>query len=371
MRSVQKKYLFLVVAISLLFLGWGKDGHIIINRGASYSFNNQMSYFYSWVDSITAHASDADYRKSSVPGEDIKHYIDIDNYPEFLVNGYITQNLDSLKMQHGTWFVEDQGVLPWAILWTLDSIKASFVRRDFHKAMLHSADLGHYVGDACMPLHITKNYNGQLTNQYGVHSRFESSMISRYKGEIIFGGDSIEYISDKTGFVFNLIYGNYKYVDSLLRADSLAKAVTGSNSSTAYYAAMWSYSKPFTIGLFKRASNVLANLIYSIWVDSGRPEPTTELAENDLISGGFELGQNFPNPFNPVTRIRYSLGEKGNVVLRVFDQLGREVSTLVNGEREAGEHITEFHGNELPSGIYYYRIESGAKSEVRKMLLLK
>ncbi|HPO55017.1 MAG: T9SS type A sorting domain-containing protein [Ignavibacteriaceae bacterium] len=371
MKDFKKKHLLLVVLASLLFMGWGKDAHLIINGRTGLSFNGEMSYFLGWVDSLAAHASDADYRKSWDPTEDIKHYIDIDNYPSFVANGYIIQDIDSLKMIHGAWFVENQGILPWAILWTMDSIKAALGRGDFHRAMLHAADLGHYVGDASMPLHITRNYNGQYTGQSGVHSRFESSMISRFKNEILFEGDSIEYIANKRDYVFSLLYENYKYVDSVLKSDSLAKAITGSTSNSAYYAAMWSYAKPFTVRLMKRASNSLAELLYTVWVDAGRPLPLTAISSELAEVKGFGLRQNYPNPFNPTTVIKYIIEMRGLVSLKIYDLSGREVSELINKEMEEGEYTEKFDGSGLSSGVYFYQLETPGKREVRKMVLIK
>lgn len=85
----------------------------------------------------------------------------------------------------------------------------------------------------------------------------------------------------------------------------------------------------------------------------------------------YELAQNFPNPFNPNTSIRFTLPETGNVKLTVFNLLGQEVATLVNGVKEAGTHIINFDAEGLNSGVYIYRIESGSFNEVRKMTLIK
>lgn len=86
---------------------------------------------------------------------------------------------------------------------------------------------------------------------------------------------------------------------------------------------------------------------------------------------GYRLYENFPNPFNPVTRIKYSLEKTGNVILKVYDMLGREVSTLVSGIQNAGEHTVGFDASALTSGIYIYKIQSGSFSAVKKMTLIK
>lgn len=83
------------------------------------------------------------------------------------------------------------------------------------------------------------------------------------------------------------------------------------------------------------------------------------------------LLQNYPNPFNPSTRIRYSVANEGHVSLQVYDLAGREVATLVNGERLPGEYIVEFAPKRVASGMYVYRLQAGPFSETRKMLFLK
>ena len=85
----------------------------------------------------------------------------------------------------------------------------------------------------------------------------------------------------------------------------------------------------------------------------------------------YALGQNYPNPFNPTTQIEYSLPKQSFVTLKVFNLLGQEVATLVNDVKTAGVHDITFNGENLPSGIYYYRINAGDYTDVRKMILVK
>jgi len=85
----------------------------------------------------------------------------------------------------------------------------------------------------------------------------------------------------------------------------------------------------------------------------------------------FKLDQNYPNPFNPSTTIKYSIPENGHVKLAVFNMLGEEVSTLVNGQFEAGFYETNFDASNLPSGAYIYRLEAPGSVQIKKMLLLK
>jgi hypothetical protein len=86
---------------------------------------------------------------------------------------------------------------------------------------------------------------------------------------------------------------------------------------------------------------------------------------------GFELSQNFPNPFNPTTTIKFSIPQASLVTLKVFDISGKEVITLVNERRDAGNYDVSFNGAGLSSGMYFYRINAGSFTKVMKMVLVK
>ncbi|MDD5360507.1 MAG: T9SS type A sorting domain-containing protein [Ignavibacteria bacterium] len=85
----------------------------------------------------------------------------------------------------------------------------------------------------------------------------------------------------------------------------------------------------------------------------------------------YKLTQNYPNPFNPTTQIKYSIKTNGLVTLKVYDLLGKEVTTLVNEVKTAGSHTVDFNGANLPSGTYIYRMESNGFTDVKKMILVK
>jgi WD40 repeat protein len=91
----------------------------------------------------------------------------------------------------------------------------------------------------------------------------------------------------------------------------------------------------------------------------------------DRVRDGFVLSQNYPNPFNSTTVVSYQLPGPGDVRLVVFDVLGREVSFLVNESMGAGYHETEFDASNLPSGVYFYRLQTGGHVETKRLLLLR
>ena len=81
--------------------------------------------------------------------------------------------------------------------------------------------------------------------------------------------------------------------------------------------------------------------------------------------------QNYPNPFNPSTLISYQLPASMYVTLKIFDILGREIKTLVNEQQNAGKHSVQFNASNLSSGVYFYRIEAGQNTDIKKLLLIK
>ena len=91
----------------------------------------------------------------------------------------------------------------------------------------------------------------------------------------------------------------------------------------------------------------------------------------DLTPAAFVLQQNYPNPFNPQTTIKFNIPRSGSVTLKVFNVLGKEIGTLINGRLEAGEHQAIFDASNLPSGIYFYSLQTGGIHQTKRMIVQK
>ncbi len=94
-------------------------------------------------------------------------------------------------------------------------------------------------------------------------------------------------------------------------------------------------------------------------------------SKQPVIPSDFSLSQNYPNPFNPVTKINFAIQKQGLVTLKVYDMLGREVASLLNETKAAGNYTVEFDASKLSSGIYFYKLQSGSFTSVKKMVLVK
>jgi YbbR domain-containing protein len=108
--------------------------------------------------------------------------------------------------------------------------------------------------------------------------------------------------------------------------------------------------------------------IHNFWMGSATSNVT--LTSNE-VPGGFYLGQNFPNPFNPLTNIYFSIPESQSVKITVSGFLGKEVAVVVNEKLKAGSYKADFDASNLSSGVYFYRLETEEFSQVRKMSLVK
>lgn len=359
----------IVAIFAFLFAGWGGTGHYNISNNSSLSFNQQMEQFNQWTSVLAEHASDADIRKGWDPDEGPRHYIDIDNYDEFFTEGRIPQTLDSAIMLHGNYFVYSQGVLPWATLKTYDSLVACFLREDWDQAVLFASDLGHYVADGHMPLHITRNYNGQYSNNSGIHSRYESTMINAYISQITYSGQPISFVENTNQYVFDYLYANYQYVDSVLLADDYAKSISGNTNSSAYKQALWEYSHDFTTKMFEDASHALAELIYSAWTEAGSPLMSSAAITENFQQKKFSLSQNSPNPFNESTQINFSLDERMQVNLKVMNHLGQTIDVIADDVMDAGEHSLTWVPQTKVKAVYFLVMENDNDREVRKMVI--
>lgn len=332
-----------------------------------------MMQFLVWASDLSYHASDADYRKDSDTSEAPKHYIDIDTYQDFVVDHRILQDWDSITNAFGYANVINEGILPWATVTTYDTLRNCFARQDWNKAMLTAADLGHYVADGHMPLHITKNYNGQLTGNTGIHSRYESTMIGNYSSQIVYNGDTnLQVIQNVNQYVFNYIYNNYKYKDSVLIADNLAKtAAGGSTTSSVYTLNLWNKTKGLTILLFQNASHALAELIYTAWVNAGSPAYTpNNISENHAkkLITDFQM---FPNPVSDLSTIEFSLKENtDNLNLSILDMNGKTIETLINSKYEAGDYRIKWQAGNMAKGNYFCVLKTSKSSNTIKFIYI-
>jgi len=103
----------------------------------------------------------------------------------------------------------------------------------------------------------------------------------------------------------------------------------------------------------------------------GRTYGTVDVRDDEIVANKFELSQNYPNPFNPTTKISFNIAKASNVTLKVYNSIGQEVATLVNGMKAAQAYEVTFDASRLSSGVYFYTLNAGDFTQSRKMMLIK
>jgi len=358
--------IFFVINVAF---SWGGAAHKLINLKAVMHLPNSMTTLKADSAFYQAHASDPDYRKdysdTSFFAEYLRHYIDIDKYPNY---HNLPRNLDSMFLIYGRDYTRSNGTLPWAIKMVLDSLTAQFVQGNSAKIETTMSDLGHYVGDGYQPLHCTENYNPS-----GLHSRYETQLINRFETYLTISQDSAQYIASPLDYIFSFIYQSNALVDTLIAADAAAKTASGWNGigtpPETYYDSLWVLTQYFTTAQIQQATVSLASLWYTAWFNA---QVILAVRESELpLPVDFALKQNYPNPFNPSTHIQFTISHTQFVSLKVFDVIGKEIAVLIDNVKQPGTYDVPWDANKFPSGTYFYRLQSGATTQTRKMVLMK
>lgn len=261
--------LLTLLILTLLLCSWGGSGHSYISGKSSTFFAQDMLNYADWETELTSHASDADDRKNWDATEAPKHYINFEKFTSFMTTGRVVQTVDSANSVYGSSFLNTNGYLPWATVTCYENLVDAFSRNDMTDIIYYAGDIGHYAADGHMPLHLTENYNGQLTNQTGVHSRIESTMISNYLSQISITPGHAVYITDVNSYIFSYCYRNFAYVDSLLDADAGAYAISGSYSNPNYYPSLWSRCNRQIKAMFQNGAQAIADLILTAAINGG------------------------------------------------------------------------------------------------------
>jgi hypothetical protein len=251
---------------------WGERTHEIINRSAVERLPEPArSAWAPLAVSLGRHASDADHRKGSRPGERPRHYIDIDFYDEPPFSD-VPRDLAELVRRHGKDVVERWGVVPWAVEECYRMLVLSLARGDWSSAGAWAADLGHYVADSHQPLHCTMNYDGQKSGNDGIHVRFEVHMMDRhFREEEIPRLESLPDLDENpVEACFTWIAEAHRGVAPLLAADDVARAADP-HYGDRYHAALWNETSAVAARQVASAVHDLAALYLAAWEEAGSP----------------------------------------------------------------------------------------------------
>ncbi len=275
----------LLIIPLLLCTSWGFFAHRRINQLAIFTLPIEMINFYKTGSRyVIEHAVDPDKRRYIDTLEAPKHYLDVENYEN---------NIDSIPAKwttalakYGEKKLNTSGIVPWQIERTYYSLVSAFKSRDSLKILKYSADLGHYIGDAHVPLHTTHNHNGQLTKQHGIHAFWESRIPELFAGRYnLLIGRAI-YIENPLKAAWVILKQSHAAVDTVLRfeaelnlsfsADQKYSFSRRGNSilkqySSAYAKAYQDKMKGMVEKRMRAAILAVGSFWYSAWVDAGQP----------------------------------------------------------------------------------------------------
>jgi hypothetical protein len=266
---------------------WGFFAHKRINRMAVFTLPPSMIGFYKkHIEYITEHAVDPDKRRYSDEEEACRHYIDLDHYgahpfdsvPKWWKNAVAKYSEDTLKAY---------GIVPWHIEKMMYRLTEAFKEQNLDRILYLSADLGHYVGDAHVPLHTTENYNGQLTGQRGIHGFWESRLPELKASDYDYFTGRAKYIEKPIDAAWEAVKGSFTAKDSvlLLEAELNKKFPVDrkyayeqrGNTTVKVYSAEYSEAYNTMLnGMVERrmraSIEMVGSLWYTAWVDAGQPD---------------------------------------------------------------------------------------------------
>lgn len=286
---------------------WGFYGHKRINRMAVFTLPPELFTFYKQhIEFLTDHAVDPDKRRYAAKGEAERHYIDIDHY--------VHHGEDPFTVVPKTWkaavekFSEDTlkayGIVPWHIDVMVKRLTYAFKDKSLDRILQYSADLGHYVGDAHVPLHTTENYNGQLTNQKGIHGFWESRVPELFAEEYDYLVGRAKYVDNVLDKAWDVVKQSHYAVDSVFKFELELTEQFDSDKKYSFehrgQVIMKVYSQEFSRAFANKLDHMqerrmrasihtAGSLWYTAWVNAGQP---------DLTNIGEEISDDYKSKMN-------------------------------------------------------------------------
>ncbi len=267
---------------------WGFFAHQKINYYGVFLLPPGMIGFYkSQIAFLSSHAVDPDKRRYAVPAEAPRHYIDLDHYGTLPYDSLPRRWDDAVAK-----FTEDSllahGIVPWHIQVIQGRLTRAFREKNLAGILKYSAEIGHYIGDAHVPLHASSNHNGQKTNQVGIHGFWESrvpELLAETTFDFFIG--KAEYLSQPAQYIWQRVLESAAAADTVLLYEQQLTARFPANRKYAFEerngVVVRQYSAAYTRaynellnGMVERRMRLsilsVASFWYTAWVDAGQPD---------------------------------------------------------------------------------------------------
>ena len=289
---MKKTLLPLLLAALVLAHGtagaWGFFGHRTITQVAVYELPITMQAFYfRHMTELVRLSTAPDERRNDDPTEAPKHFIDIDHYSEINPFGKMPQQYDKAVEKYSADTLKKYGTLPWVVLDAKQTLTEAFRQHDTTAIIRLSAELSHYVSDAFVPLHTTINYDGQLTDQKGLHSLWESQLPERFINDYKLDGEPAKYVKDPQSTIWMVLQQSYGFlgetfdraskIEKVMKADVRYTFVHRYGKTTRRYSDAFADEYEKGVGgmvayRLKGAPTLVSSLWLTAWQDAGKPD---------------------------------------------------------------------------------------------------
>ena len=282
--------LFLLLSLYQQSFCWGFYAHKKINYYAVFLLPPEMIAFYKQnIDFLSEHAVDPDKRRYTVKEEGARHYIDIDHYGTYPFNE-LPHNWDSAVTKFSIETIQQNGIVPWWLQTMAYRLTEAFKQKNVSGILKLSAEIGHYLADAHVPLHASSNHNGQLTGQRGIHGFWESripELLAENKWDFFIG--KAEYIKNPSDFIWKRVLESAAASDTVLKYEQQLTSRFPPDEKFSFEnrngVIIRQYSTAFSIaydqllkGMIERRMRqsilAVASFWYTSWVNAGQPDLT-------------------------------------------------------------------------------------------------
>ena len=271
-----RRTIFIILAlIPILIFSWGRKVHYYTTlRAMNILSTNFGVTFKSSIDYVADNASLADQWKMYDRNEGPNHYCDYENFLS-RKKSYLDQPFKTAVRMYGVDFLRDNGTVIWALDEYYKLLVRALEEKNFSSALVYMAIVSHYIEDIHQPFHTTRNYDGQLTGNVGIHARYEINMMDLFWEPKVL--DSYNKISEFDGknprfFAVSIIKDSSRYVNGILKADCIARDKTNRVYNDEYLKILWDNTSKMTNERTGLAAERVAGFILAAWKAAGSPE---------------------------------------------------------------------------------------------------
>ena len=266
---------------------WGFYAHQQINRLAVFTLPvEMMPFFKKHIGYLTDNAVNPDKRRYAIVGEAPRHFIDLDAYADTSF-AILPRSYREAIDRYGVDTLALHGIVPWQIQLTKYQLTEAFKQHNVRRILRIAADLGHYIADANVPLHTTRNYNGQLTGQQGIHGFWESRLPELFSADYDFLTGQAEYVYSPQKAAWRAVFKANAALDSVFRFEHQLTKEQGEQRKFGFEERNGITTKTYSADFSQRYHELLRGQVerqmrasvkmvgdfwYTCWVDAGQPD---------------------------------------------------------------------------------------------------